>query len=102
MSVTLPTHVKADPFGFNEAAATYEVPVTIDPDLKFAGMTYTEPYGPPKRIVLREWDERVLLHEVLHCLLDGFELTHQAIATAEVGLRLAGYSRISTPPEEIS
>ena len=54
-------------------------PVVIDPTLSRRG----EVDGEGKRIVLREWDEEVLLHECLHALLtEGGFITHGGYAEA--------------------
>lgn len=74
-----------------------EIPVVIDPELPlyrgvcewnldFEGRKTT-----PKRIVMREWDERVLLHEALHCLLgNNEELVRRATELYEMGWRFSG------------
>lgn len=47
----------------------FEVPVVIEPALEHAGvLDYRAPYMRPA-IYLREWNERVLLHETLHAFL---------------------------------
>lgn len=97
-AITLPAGYASDGYGFNKPTGLYEVPVVTDPNLPVRGETRTNPYGPPKTIVLREWDERVLLHEVLHVLLDGHiphdgNHGHPIINRLEVGLMAAGYAR---------
>lgn len=49
-------------------------PIVVDPSLARRGeVDYAE-----RRIVLREWDEEVLLHECLHALLHEGEFLHVA------------------------
>lgn len=78
------------------------VPVVIDPDLPRRGETKNTYDG--LRIVLREWNEQVLLHELLHVALtrvsplntvvdDPFDhnvISRVEVALWETGWRLAG------------
>lgn len=45
-----------------------DIPIVIDPDLPLRGERQNT-YDGSSRIVLREWDEQVLLHELLHVAL---------------------------------
>ena len=76
-----------------------EVPVVIDPGLSRRGEVQNT-YDGGRRIVLREWDEQVLLHELLHVALtrvsplntiteDPFD--HNVIARIEVALWETGW-----------
>lgn len=89
--------------GLNHAGRIQVVPVVIDPGLEPRGEARTNPYGAPQTIVLRESNEQVLLHEVLHLIVDdalggdGDSHHHSLVTALEVGLTTAGY-RLETPP----
>lgn len=87
--------------GWNVPEGEYDMPIVLDPDLPtrgemLTGLTY-DGYQ-PTAIVLREWDERALIHEVLHVLLNPHIRPtkadpdcHRVIAHVEVALLLAGW-----------
>lgn len=83
--------------GMNRGRSYCEVPIEYDPGLPSAGMRRINPYGPCP-IVLREWNEQVFLHELLHVLLDGSVPTsnldphgHRTISRVEVALWESGW-----------
>lgn len=91
-------HTK-DEHGICQPVATYHVPITYNPDLATKGLVTS--FADPA-IVLREWDEQVLLHEVLHLLLAPFlpwtdfrgaenPRHHEAVREVEVALTAAGW-----------
>jgi hypothetical protein len=72
-----------------------EVPIVIDPMLPNCrglcewNLTHEGYKTTPKRIVMRDRDERVLLHETLHCLLgDNEDIVRRATQLFELGWRL--------------
>jgi hypothetical protein len=89
---------RPDSDGFNQAQRIQVVPVVIDPTLEPRGEARTNPYGPPQTIVLREWNEQVLLHEVLHLIVGAViggnpdDHHHPLVTALEVGLTTAGWS----------
>ena len=92
-SIRLPFDYERDEeTGLNRGRAHYDVPIVYDPDLPTLGERRIHPYGDCP-IVLREWNPQVLLHEMLHVLLDGYVPTseadpfgHRAISRVEVAL----------------
>lgn len=88
--------------GWNVPTDEYTLPVRYDPAMPTRGELHQQHdfngVWWPRTILLREWDERVLLHEVLHVLLNGrVTLTeddpdgHGVIAHVETALILAGW-----------
>lgn len=92
--------------GLNQGSDHIDVPVIIDPELGPRGETRRD-HGyatTDTSIVLREWNEQVLLHELLHVLLDGRVPTtpadphgHEAISRVEVGLWETGWRMSNSP-----
>jgi hypothetical protein len=89
--------------GLNVGADHIDVPVVIDPALAKRGETQHTYDG--KRIVLREWNEQVLLHELLHVALTRVSPLntvtedpddHNVIARLEVALWETGW-RLTRP-----
>lgn len=90
----------------NEGTEHIDVPIVIDPDLGplgEAGFTYDH----TRVIRLREWNEQVLLHEILHVVLDPVitlgapedPYGHNIIARVEVALWESGWRLTrATPP----
>lgn len=73
-----------------------DVPVVVDPSLAKRG-EFQNTYG-GTRIVLREWNEQVLLHELLHAALARIpqiwaddEHNHNIISRVEVALWETGW-----------
>lgn len=94
------------PFGYvrdlppdtlNRPANWYDVPVIVDPDLKTLGQTESQYAGTV--ILLREPNEQVLLHELLHLICGGIGITdedpfgHRLINRLEVALWGLGWRR---------
>lgn len=85
------------------AAGVAAVPIVIDPNLSTLGEAgWDNGYSISGRVIrLRQWDEQVLLHEVLHCLLDELipyevdGLSHKVINAVEVGLTTAGWRLVA-------
>ena len=81
-----------------------EVPVVIQPDLSRHG-EYGYAYDYSRVIRLREWNEQVLLHEILHVVIDPLGLAdpihdpegHNVVARVEVALWETGW-RLASPP----
>lgn len=95
--------VPGDANTLNQAEGTVAIPVAIAPDLPTLGESSYQ-YDYSQVIRLRQWDEQVLLHEVLHILVgrvlpsdtDGTRLGlgqyhHELINELEVGLTTAGW-----------
>ena len=95
-SVSLSLQAQPGPDGLNRPVEPREWPIQIDPNLGPRG-EYQNVYG-SSAIVLREWNEQVLLHEVLHVLLDpltrrqeGDGYNHRVVAPVEASLFHAGW-----------
>ena len=102
--VRIPLDYESDPStGLNRGRAHVDVPVKYEPDLPTLGERRINAFGPCP-IVLREPNEQVLLHEILHVILDGHVSTddsdphgHRAVSRVEVALWEAGYRRQREP-----
>lgn len=84
----------------NRGSAYIEVPVKYEPDLAVRGERRINPYGDCP-IVLREPNEQVLLHEILHVVIEGYGSlddphAHRLINRIEVALWETGW-RITDP-----
>lgn len=84
----------------NQGCEYVDVPVVIDSTLDVLGMTKRVPNNSSIdfTIILREWNEQVLLHELLHIMLDhrvpasvGDPYRHDVISAVEVGLWETGW-----------
>ena len=85
------------PNTLNQPARIYDVPVVIDPDLDTLGR-FENQYGGVV-ILLREPNDQVLLHEILHLACGGIGITdedphgHRLINKIEVALWATGWRR---------
>jgi hypothetical protein len=88
--------------GLNRGRGHVVVPIEYDANLPVLGERRVNPYGPCP-IVLREWNEQVLLHELLHLILGTSGATpedpygHRTVARVEVALWESGWRLIPTP-----
>lgn len=84
----------------NRGKAYVDVPVEYDPDLPVRGERRVQPYGPCP-IVLREPNDQVLLHEILHVVIAGYGRPddpheHRLVNRIEVALWETGW-RMTDP-----
>lgn len=102
MKLKIPLNRKPNPDGLNLNVGTEHitVPVWIDPNLTRRG-EYAYQYDYSRVIRLREWNEQVLLHEILHAVIEPLGLgtpddpfAHNVISRVEVALWETGW-RIS-------
>jgi hypothetical protein len=63
----------------------FDVPIVIDFACEHRGVVKYEGFQNRPVVYLREWDERVLLHEVFHVLVASWRHTHQRDAEFEPG-----------------
>jgi hypothetical protein len=79
--------------GMYEPTETHYINVRIDPALETLGRNDVG-YSGTYDITLRQIDDRVLLHELIH-VMAGAALTEEQTARLEVGLWRAGYRRVA-------
>lgn len=97
----VPLDYETDPeTGLNRGSAYAEVPVEYDPSLPRRGERRVNAFGPCP-IVLREPNEQVLLHEILHVVTGGYGTPedphgHRLVNRVEVALWETGW-RMTDP-----
>lgn len=87
----------------NEGTNHLDVAIEIDPTLDRRGEVrgLGQPFGEPRVvIVLREWNEQVLLHELLHVLplpgaTDADPHNHDVVSRVEVALWETGWRLVA-------
>lgn len=106
-SVRVPLNRAENPTGeaLNVGTGHVDIPIAIDPDMPERGK-YDYTYDGSRVIRLREWNEQVFLHELLHAALDRVVLKsdfdphgHDVIAQAEVALWETGW-RLAAPRDQ--
>lgn len=95
-SIRLALQAERGEDGMWRPKAPFDVPIVYDSTLDGPGMVENA-YG-HTQIILREWNEQVLLHEVLHILLGsliparvGDEFGHLSLTPVEASLFHAGW-----------
>lgn len=96
INIPMDVHHSPDGLGHTTGRAFVDIAVEYDPSLEKRGEYRAPPYG-ACAIVLREWDEQVFLHELLHVILgcpdptDEDPYGHRTISRIEVALWETGW-----------